>query len=512
MAGCGAPDSGVTSVRTSPIGSTTTTGTATTVATTTTSEPTPTTVKRTTVATAAPTTSTTLDAASLAADWLPACAARAGTPARPLDETALDTFGPLAPNPAFTLALPTAAPSSAGPGAGREPPVSFAARIPGGVIVAVTSTSSITTTTPVIAVNLDGSLRWVQCIEGGNALVSVAPVSARPDRALLTVQQFRQGAAPVTEYLGVSLATGAVATTHDDIARTVPLRSDTLSGLWTVARTPDAVVLADSANPGDLTNVDSLYRLDLRTFALTSLPVPDEVRVATAGRLADVLPTVTPAGDLALAGQGFTPPLRAVLRDGQWVRTPAVLAAARPTLVTYAAGDLAAPLVGIDAQGTELWRRSDLTSPGLQMMATGGTDPVEVVNACVDRGDGPTGCATYATIAIDASTGRDRWRLDGFRQVAMVDDGYALVTDGPIVRPDGGAHADPGWTLVDVRTGTPVSGQVWPADAFRQECCGASDTVWSRSFGGVVVAANGNRLRVWLPIALGGAGVAVAFG
>lgn len=512
MAGCGAPDSGVTSLRTSPIAPTTTTTTTAAPSTTTISEPTPTTVKRTTVPAPAPTTSTTLDAASLKADWLPACGARTGAAARPLDETVLDTFGPLAPNPAFTLSLPTAAPSSAAPGAGREPPVTHAARIPGGAIVVVTSTSSITTTTPVIAVNLDGSLRWVQCIEGGNAFLSVAPVAARPDRALLTVQQFRQGAAPTTEYLGVALATGAVVTTHDDIARTVPLRSDTLSGLWTVARMPGAIVLADGANPGDLTNVDSWYRLDLRTFALTSLPVPDEVREATPGRLADVLPTVTPAGELALAGQGFTPPVRAVLRDGQWVRTPAALTAARPTLVTYAAGDLAAPLVGVDALGTELWSRPDLTSPGLQMMATGGTDPVEVVNACVERGNGPSGCAGYATIAIDASTGRDVWRLDGFRQVAMVADGYALVTDAPVLVPDGGDHPDPGWQLVDVRTGTPVTGQAWPADTFRQECCGGGDTVWSRLFGGVVIAANGTRLRVWLPVALGGAGVTVAFG
>lgn len=509
MAGCGAPDSGVTSLRTSPIAPITTTTAAPN--TTTTSEPTSTTVKRTTLPTPAPTTSTTLDAASLKADWLPACAARAGRPAAALDETALDTFGPLAPNPAFTLSLPTTASSSSTPG--RESPVSLAARVPGGVIVVLTSSSSITTTTPVIAVNLDGSLRWVQCIEGGTASLAVAPVAARPDRALLTVLQYREGAAPVTEYVGVSLATGAVVTTHDDIARTVPLRSDTLSGLWTVARMPGAIVLADGPNPGDLTNVDSLYRLDLRTFALTSLPVPDEAREVTPGRLADVLPAVTPAGELALAGQGFTPPLRALLRDGQWVRTPAVLAAARPTLVTFAAGDLAAPLVGVDASGAELWTRPDLSSPGIQGMATGGTDPVEVVNACVERGNGPTACATYATIAIDASTGRDLWRLDGFRKVAMVSDGYALVTDGPVILPDGGNdRPDPGWVLVELRSGASVSGQAWPADTFRQECCGGGDTVWSRLFGGVVIAANGTRLRVWLPAALGGAGVAVAFG
>lgn len=497
---CGTPDTGASAPTTARA-----TTSPTAAVTTTTAAPVTTTAAPTTRATGARTTTATLDPATATAEWLPACTARtaAANPATSVaDERRLDGFGPLRSEPTVTIGLPSTAAADS-TGAGRLPPFTRTERIPGGVLLVLSSSSDGAVTTVAAAVNHDGSVRWVQCLPGSGAELFAAPASSLPRQALVTTAHHTTKQEPVThELFGLSLADGSITTTHADTARSAGIRTATLADLRVFARGRTTILLGHSAYAGTLTGVDLLYALDLRTLAVGPVAIPDELRAA--GRTIADETFVYGADDaLLLTGPSPGSPVLAVLHGGSWVRTPDALAASRPPLVSFGTYDAGAPLQAVDASGAVLWTQAGLTSPGLQGVTVAVAGDTAVADVCTAVA--ASSCRGFATVAVDTATGKEQWRLDGFRQVSVVADGYALVTDGPVIAPDRSEVRPPGWMLLDLATGQPVAGQAWArADAFRWGCCGESDTVWVTALGGIVVATNGTAVSLWYPADSGG--------
>jgi hypothetical protein len=157
-------------------------------------------------------------------------------------------------------------------------------------------------------------------------------------------------------------------------------------------------------------------------------------------------------------------------------------------------------LVGRDPAGAQLWKRPDLSSTGLEGGFIWIDGDTAVLQACTTPR--VQGQCEYALLGVDVATGQARWSLPGFRFVpAGAADGYALVS-ADRADPAPGAGAQPGWVLVDDRTGAPVPGQAWTdPGAFRAACCGDGEYFHVDRTGGVVVVVAGTRVSVWLPAA-----------
>ena len=132
----------------------------------------------TTTSTSPPTSAVTTTAVDVVEGFNPPCVESTSNDAhfRFADESALDTFGPLAGEPALRVTLPLGrsneVPELQAPGVSQ-------ARIPGGVLLAVGASSYGDFDGGILtAIDADGESRWVRCFDDRIYRTSVAPASS----------------------------------------------------------------------------------------------------------------------------------------------------------------------------------------------------------------------------------------------------------------------------------------------------------------------------------------------
>jgi hypothetical protein len=471
-----------------------------------------TTSSTTTVASTTSTTSTSIAPSTTAAttttttpngDWTPPCTPYAGGPTPspgPYAEASLDTFGPLATQPSLTVTVPTGPTLSAD---GPKAPWVHAARVEGGVLLAVSASSSGTSKSSILAVvNTDGSKRWVRCISGQVTDVWVGPPAGRPTTATLTVLQSATATVLTYDWPIVSLIDGSTKGNVSDAARAVGVDPTDLAHYWvqyTYPVSPTKVVLAHAPLMYDTEHLDHLLVYDLTTNSVDTLPIPPEL----------VSPTMGAGLGFSLAGEpivantsavGGPERVLAVYRNGAWTNDQAV---AQSVFGVRALLEVVAPfsLVGVDATGKVVWRDANFTAPQLQGMFVVSDGGVSVTGICTNQPATPP--CTYALVGVDSSTGKLLWSLPGFRFVPAFSNGYVLANDATVLYSDDG-NPTPGWVLLNAATGTIVdASQNWSdPDAFRQGCCGEGEYVWVNRSGGVVIAVNNTKVNVWYPKAV----------
>ena len=150
-------------------------------------------------------------------------------------------------------------------------------------------------------------------------------------------------------------------------------------------------------------------------------------------------------------------------------------------------------LTGMDADGRELWTDPDAEAPfgDAPGFRIGVTDGTALVATCAERPDGdPEGCAAPGPlVAYDVDTGEQRWSIDA-DLAPVVADGFAL------------ARSEGGWDMIDVADGTAIAGQHWDESSTFAVAGGLDGaSVFLRWLDGVLVAAHGDRLDLWLPTA-----------
>jgi hypothetical protein len=424
-----------------------------------------------------------------AAEWTRACVEvpGVGTDRPPSAAVDLTRFGPLASEPTIRIHLPEITGPLVTPIDGSDgdtgPPGITTAVVPGGIVVAGAGDSSGILDQSIVArIDLDGSLVWVRCPEG-----DVTVFGGSSDAAVvLTRTAHADGAAWSATWSLLSTADGSVVDELDA----------TTSPLFDPARIDSSVAGVAGARvlvvPGGPPSSSPLAVVDLANATVETIPPPDEMAAWSREQV-----DFTLSGDVVAFGprgpDGTPVPALGVWTDGAWSDDPSTLATVG-VRVEFDYDDQA--LAAFEADGTELWRRTDLATPGLEGSTVLRDGDVAVLQACTAFGDNGV-CESYAVVGLDLSTGRDRWSIPGFRFLtAGAADGYALVS----TRDATSGAGDDGYVLVDDRTGEPVPGQAWTdGNAFYQGCCGESEYRHVARTGGVVVVTAATTVSVWLP-------------
>ena len=421
------------------------------------------------------TTTTTTDAATTTAlpnsDFDPRCTPSTASPSGAADDPAYATFGPLGATAAVSIDLPTL-PALAGNEPSRQSPTAYSARVRGGVLAALGPNGSTSASDAMLAViGFDGSKRWVRCVSGpvsnvwagdpSTATTALADVNARPE-----------GDESTTDYRVVSIATGD----------TTPA-SSVLVHMTALASSGDHVLFGHTRRGSVAPDALQLYDLVVNTAQ--AIPLPST-------------PTSSWSFDeqgepLMFNDSGYT---MALYRDGAWIEDGAAIDAALPPYVDFNADEQV--LTGHDASGAIRWTKPALTSPGLEGTTVAADGPITIASICTKRVNGE--CRAFEVDGVVTATGKIAWTLPGFRFVTAIGGGRALVNDGPAFDPTGSDTLTPGWMMIDTATGKQISGQQWTDPAtFQQGCCGESENVRVTRLGGVVVALNYAKLRIWLP-------------
>ena len=410
------------------------------------------------------------------------------------DESALDTFGPLATEPAVRVTLPlgrsTEVPELQAPGVN-------VARIPGGALLAVVASSyghfdgGILT-----AVDADGESRWVRCFADRVDGVFVAPAASAPTTALVGFAISQDDAVPVSGWRIVSLDDGAVVGELRDLFAAQGVDPTIPISVFPLVTSRESVVFGPPGETVVDPVRDHLVRLDLHTFKVEVLLFPTQ---STGGDLFRQRFEFADSGDLVLLGDGLVAAANSVVsayHGGRWTQAPSVLRRTRGTRVDF--GNDGRGLVGFDALGQQVWRDDTVSDPRLEGFRMAASGPVTVIAGCFSS-PAPDECMQRDLAGVDTDTGAILWQLPGMRQVAAVGDGFALISEAGAAAYGDGTQGP--WMLIDTSTGELVdSTQQWlEPDTFRQECCGGGDFVWVGHDGGVVIAVNGEHVAVWYP-------------
>jgi len=433
-------------------------------------------------------TTTTLPVAS-AKRFDPPCAQYVadGAPTPFTQEAVLDAFGPLGAEPTLVVTLPRVAGSANGKP--QDVPASVE-RIPGGVLLSVSSGTGDFDGAVLAAIGVDGARRWVRCYDSNISSMLVAPasMSPAPDRALV---MFYGGSS--NKWVVISLSDGSIVSDVADLVKQ--------QGLGTFgpnaqvkATAPDRVVLgADVAGSGAQ---DAMVMVDLRTFALTGIPYPPATmrpdNLYASFEFAD-------SGDLVLTARtsANVPAVFAAYRDGQWTNSPAVLLSAYPTRADFASAGTG--LIGYDALGRVVWRYDNVNPTNNEGFRSAPSGKVTMVSGCFGLPDPTGGCTPMSLAGVATDTGKILWNNAGIRGVATVGEGFAIVTGKPTVGADGTTTALGPWMLINTNTGKQVdASQEWnDPEAFATGCCADLRSVTHD--GGVVTAYNYGRLAIWYP-------------
>jgi hypothetical protein len=475
------------------VGSSNTTGTAATTASTDVSS---TTEAVSTTALPATTTESTAPGTTLAPDdrFTPGCIER-GPNRAPLPAAALpDTLGPLGAAPVVDIALPQVRL----PDGTTDWSRTSAIAIPGGVLLWLVPYNSPTDVGMVAAVDADGAIRWQRCLDWRPTRV-YADANSQSDEALVLTYSNPSPGIFEPQWEVWSLADGQVTRSFDDVVAASGITGDVAgyrTALYGFAL--DDVLLAPEVDGNIDMSVDSLLRIDLATMTATTVAMPP---VALTGYGDDF--ATLPDGRLVAFGPQVLGAVRAVaaVQEGDgWTTDPAALQAARPAAVEFGpyvdSGDQ--PLVGIDAFGTELWRRADLNPINGEGFRVALDGDIAVASTCGPRDpSGNDWCPDAAVEGVDARTGRTVWRLDGQYGVSIVADGVALIA-GPF-------DSDPStieptvWTMIDTATGRQVADdQRWGEPYwFGIGCCDSPESAWVDD--GVVFTVDEVDLQIWYP-------------
>jgi hypothetical protein len=483
----------------------TTTGTTSTIAATSTVATTvlpsttaaPTTAPATSAAattTAATTTAAPPTTAAPVAGFNPRCVDHiwSNTPPAPLDEAALDRFGPLGTHPALQIQLPLGRATATDD---PQPTTVSPMRIPGGVLLSVSASSFATFDGGVLAaIDADGTRRWVDCLPQGVYVAAVAPASTAPTEALVTPFGAVESDAGVPHF--VSLQDGTTTRTLAAVltASGIPAPE---SGYSSVQTSGGGVVVLGANDDSPVALATSrLVVLDLTTMRASLLAYPPstkgkrtfevQLQVADDGRILDVGPT---------SESSQTQAVLAVEQGGVWSTKASDRRTARSTQVQF----IGPALSGVDALGAVRWTRSDLASvphEGFQAAADG---DVALAVGCAPGTDLTLPCDLNEPylVGVDARTGATRWQLAGVYTVSELGNGLALISDEL-------TGASPGWSLIDTATGKPAaSDQHWSdPTAFENACCGDGETRYTLRDGGMIIGVHDDRLQVWFPEAL----------
>ena len=405
-------------------------------------------------------------------------------------EAALDAFGPLGAEPTLVVALPSVQGATAG--TAQDLPASVE-RIPGGVLLSVSSGTGDFDGAVLAAIGVDGARRWVRCYDSNISSMLVAPasLSPAPDRALVMLY-----GATTNKWVVISLGDGS---TISDIADLVKQQGLGVFGpnAQLLAATPDRVVLgADVAGSG---SDAEMVMVDLASFALTAVPYPPATM-----RPADIYSSFefADSGDLVLAGRSSAnvPAVLAAYRDGQWTDSPAVLRSTYPLSADFAPAGTG--LIGFDALGRVVWRYDNVnptTNEGFRAARSG---KVTMVSGCFGLPDPTGGCTPMSLAGVATDTGKILWNSAGIREVATVGEGFAVVTGKPTAAADGTISDLGPWMLINTNTGKQVdASQEWTdPEAFATGCCADLRSVTHD--GGLVTAYNYGRLAIWYPKSL----------
>ena len=475
------------------VGSSNTTGTAATTASTDVSS---TTEAVSTTAVPATTTESTAPGTTLAPDdrFTPGCIER-GPSRVPLPAAALpDTLGPLGAAPVVDIALPEVNM----PDGTTDWSRTSAIAIPGGVLLWLVPYNSPTEVGMVVAVDADGAIRWQRCLDWRPMRVFADASSESGEALVLTFDNTSPGVFE-TRWEVWSLADGQITRSLDDVVVASGITGE-VAGYRTALYgiTLDDLLLAPEIDGNIDMSVDSLLRIDLATMTASTVAMPP---VALTGYSDDF--ASLPDGRLVAFGPQVLGAVRAVaaVQEGDgWSTDPAALQAARPAAVEFGpyldGGDQ--PLVGIDAFGTELWRRADLNPINGEGFRVALDGDIAVASTCGPRDASGNGwCPDAAVEGVDARTGRTVWRLDGNYAVSIVADGVALIA-GPF-------DSDPStieptvWTMIDTATGRQVADdQRWGEPYwFGIGCCDSPEVAWVDD--GVVFTVDEVDLQVWYP-------------
>jgi hypothetical protein len=439
------------------------------------------------------TTSTTTASTTIEVGFDPECSE--AEPSRPpvtSDESALDAFGPIGTSPSIEIELPSGHSQRTG-----ELMISSAtaARVPGGVLLSVSSNSSgYFPGGMLVAVDHDGTLRWVRCFDQGALSVVVADVSSGPVEALVGISVVADNALPQYDWSMISLADGKLTRSLADaiepsgiaatVANSIPLVS---SAGVVIFGGPDHVIDVQT---------DRLVRLDVVEMTATEMRYPPEFD----GRPSRELQLQLSADGQQLASMGLTPDNghvvpKSVVVDGAWTTDPAARRESWPSTADYGfAPDLPA-LQKYDATFEVLWQRADVVMRPGEGFSAGVDGDVVVAESCVLIYAAEQPCEDFRLGGYSMEDGHTLWELDGYRSVTALGDGHAMVS----VPSDGGEIE--GWMLIDTRSGEiAAKDQHWddPAE-FDSQCCGGEEHFRVTRRDGVLVVFSDRFVRIWHP-------------
>lgn len=435
-----------------------------------------------------PTTTTTIELREVPA-WTVECAALAGdAETTHVFDPALAEFTTLGAAPALDLVIPEVV-TSVGPYGS----IASTRAIPGGVLIGVypptgwpraddrLESSSLT------AVDDDGTIRWRRCFD---ELVTRTFMVALPEAAAETAWVFSEASDEPLEVVGIDLATG------DD----VPFTSD-VTGLDVRGQGDRFAVLGAA---GSDTVVDAGSRLlvvDLVDGSTEQVPYPSEAYGTDPYQFFSVY-DVDPLDDefVLTLGSLYPGEVRSVLVDGAWTADREVMRSVLPQAITETFGE-PFELRLLDGGGDIIWAAPDFHGISREGFRWAIAQDVVVAVRCAEwDADGlcpwvDDGPPAEELVAYDVETGAELWTTPGARALVAVAGNTALAT---ATAGEFGLTTD-GYVLLDLMTGEAVPGTTWPSGAFAEGCCGEDETVHVSRFGGIVIATNGNHVRVWYP-------------
>ncbi|MEY2959542.1 MAG: hypothetical protein RLZZ01_2110 [Actinomycetota bacterium] len=394
----------------------------------------------------------------------------------------LSVFTGLGAGPSLEIVLPQV---STAPG---DLPTAWTRVVPGGVAVLVGEppyqSGEVVVDLPfVVVVDDDGAIRWRRPASS----ITVAPIETQP-----TVLWIRDEAPDGTSQItAVDIATGAVVSVDPIVGELASLASSDRAWLLGSTRDDDTI-LAES----------KLTVVDLVDGSKTAVGVPPELVGRTFGSVRfEVAAGGGDGGGIAVIARPLdetVPPM--VFVDDQWWTTPPVGVAedTLPVRIDRSSDSLTL----VDWRGSVLWSLAGFPMApreGFQSVIGG---KVLLAMRCVAVDE--FGCAIDAAggyleelVAVDVRTGQVLWSLPGQRAVPIAGPTTAIMT---VSAGEFDATTN-GYALIDVTTGERVGppGPVWPDGSFTQECCGGGDFVHVRRDGGVVIATDGDRVRIWYP-------------
>ncbi|HEX2784848.1 MAG TPA: hypothetical protein VHN36_14790 [Ilumatobacteraceae bacterium] len=372
-------------------------------------------------------------------------------------------------------------------------------RIPGGVLLSVSASSNGYFPGSILAaIDDDGVARWVRCVADVVTQMYVAPASMSPTTAIVVVDVDQGGDPPLAEYRLVSLVDGSpMGTLAEHLADQGIDAAPDLRAYSPLATTETKLLLGLPDGTIIDVNRDHLLLVDIPSLTAELLPFPEfsnGTDMFYNGFRLDA-----DANPYLVGSEGGKDIVLRAYHGGAWSDGPSTLPPSSTITVDFELTPTpgrASVLVATNAQGTELWRRDDFVSRNAEGFRIAPSGDITVALGCTGTLDEQNDCSKPALAGIRTSNGKTVWMLDGWRGVSAVGDGYALITDFDMVKPE----TDGGWIVIDTATGRPVEGQHW-ADpgTFLQECCGGSEffSVWR--LGGILVAVAERHVAIYYP-------------